>query len=99
MPRSVFLGAVPVPGEPLWTAEDRAWAMALLEYEADLCSGCGQPRSESMAAQNEFEYRPQALRCHGCAAVAKESERFSGPTADTRGLMIGVQLKGGDHAC
>jgi hypothetical protein len=84
----VFLG---------WPDDDQAWAIALLEYEADLCSGCGQPRSESMDAGHEFDYHPTALRCHGCAAVATESERFSGPTSNTKGLMIGVQLKGGGH--
>lgn len=72
--------------------------MALLEYEADLCSGCGQPRSESMAAENEDGYRPSALRCHGCAAVARESERFSSaPNANLKGLMIGVHLEGVKH--
>lgn len=91
----MFLGRVPVPGEALWTAEDRAWAMALLEHEADICSGCGQPRSESMDRENEFRYSPTVLRCHGCAAVARESEQFSGPNANTKGLMIGVHLEGG----
>ena len=82
----------------MWTDEDRAWAMALLEYEADLCSGCGQPRSESMAAEHEFDYRPTALRCHGCAAVARESERYTeGPNPNTKGLMIGVKLEGRRH--
>lgn len=89
---------MPRRGEPVWTDEDRAWAIALLEYEADLCSGCGQPRSESMAAENEFHYRPTALRCHGCAAVARESERYAAaPNSNVNGLMIGVKLEGGRH--
>ena len=88
VPRSVFLG---------WPDDDQAWAIALLEYEADICSGCGQPRSESMAAEHEFAYHPTALRCHGCAAVARESENWSGPTANTKGLMIGVHLERGPH--
>lgn len=92
------MGRVVEPGEAVWTAEDRAWAIALLEYEADLCSGCGQPRTESMAAEHEFGYRAQAWRCHGCAAVAKESERFSG-SKNTAGLMIGVTLERGRHVC
>lgn len=91
----MFLGRVPAPGEPLWTDEDRGWAMALLEYEADICSGCGQPRSQSTLAKNEFRYEAEALRCHGCKAVAVESENWSGPNA--RGLLMGVKLKGGTH--
>lgn len=48
-----------------------------------------------MATENEFRYHPTALRCHGCAAVARESEEFSG--SNTKGLMIGVKLEGGRH--
>lgn len=94
-PRSVFLGRIPRRGEPLWTDEDRAWAIALLEYEADLCSGCGQPRSETTEAANETKYTTTALRCHGCAAVARESEHRSGPLDDRKGLLIGVKLQRG----
>lgn len=97
MPRSVFLGRVVAPGEPLWTAEDRAWSIALLEYEADLCSGCGQPRSQSMDAENEFRFQPTVLVCHGCRAVAKESERLAESKMNTKGLMIGAHMKGGSH--
>lgn len=81
-------------GEPVWTDEDRAWAMALLEYEADLCSGCGQPRTESMDPAHEDHYRTGAKRCHSCKAIANESERWSSPK-DAKGLMISVQLEGG----
>jgi len=51
-----------------------------------------------MAPEHEFKYEPTTLRCHGCMAVARASEEFSAkPRADTRGLMIGVHLKGGGH--
>lgn len=62
--------------------------MALLAYEADLCE-CGQPRSESMDADNEFAYRAEAVRCHACKAVAHGSERFAQP-GDHAGLFISV---------
>lgn len=87
VPRSAFLG---------WAEDDRAWAIALLEYEADICSGCGQPRSESMDPANQFKYESEALRCHGCSAVARESENWTDPKHN-KGLMIGVTLKGGRH--
>lgn len=86
----MFLGRVPARGEPLWTEDDRQWAIALLTYEADTCSGCGQPRSEATAIHNEFAYVGSAIRCHGCAAVARASETFTTPGADARGLLIGV---------
>lgn len=88
---------MPIPGEALWTAEDRTWAIALLEYEAEICSGCGQPRSESMAIENEFRYRPTVLRCHACNTVAREADGQVESKANTKGLMIGVHLEGGRH--
>lgn len=86
----MFLGRIPKRHEALWLDEDRQWAIALLAYEADLCSGCGHPRSESTEAHNEFAYRGSAIRCHACATVARSSERFTVPGADARGLLIGV---------
>jgi len=93
----VFLGRVPVPGEPLWTDEDRGWAIALLEYEADICSGCGQPHGESTLIENEFHYKPTVLVCHACRTVARQAEDLSESKANTKGLMIGVKLEGGGH--
>lgn len=61
---------MPTPGEPLWTDEDRAWALALLAYEADQCPDCGQPRSISHSPEAESKYRAELTRCHACAAAA-----------------------------
>lgn len=49
MPRSIFLGRVPRRNEPLWLDDDRAWAIALLELEADIHPPCGHPLSETTA--------------------------------------------------
>lgn len=70
----MFLGRVVADGEPLWTDEDRAWALALLAEEAGNCGGCGQPVSESMDPVNEFAYRVERLRCHACTAVGRVRE-------------------------
>lgn len=77
VPRSIFLGRpLPGPGEPLWLDEDRDWALALLEVEADTCPGCGQPLSESTHSDNEFAYTASASRCHSCAAMRRYARRF-----------------------
>lgn len=89
MPRSVFLGRVPAAGEPLWTDDDRDWAMALLAYEADLCE-CGQPRSESMSSEAEFAYRAEPMRCHACRAIARGSEAFAQDGGAQGGLFMSV---------
>lgn len=52
-------------------------ALALATYEADLCSGCGQPMTESMDPENERGYvAPPPHRCHACTAVANRAEEY-----------------------
>lgn len=91
VPRSLFLGApLPAPGEPLWTEEDRDWALALIALEADRCGGCGQPRSESTHSRNEFAYTAEPQRCHACAAMEKAARTFGGDSPPV-GTNDGVQ--------
>lgn len=85
----MFLGRIPVPGEPLWTDDDREWAMALLAYEADLCE-CGQPRSESTDPASEGAYRAEPLRCHACSVIARSGEAFAQAGGDVKGLLYSV---------
>ena len=93
MPRSVFLGRVVAPGEPLWLREDRAWALALLEVEADACPECRQPWGEATAPDNEFAYRATLVRCHACATSAKTvraHQNSSGESASD-GLHVHIE--------
>jgi hypothetical protein len=89
IPRSVFLGQAPADGE-FWTPEDRRYALAWQRYKADLCGGCGHPRSESMDIDNEFRYEAEASYCHACAKVAKASAAYA---EDPGGLNISTRLK------
>lgn len=87
----MFLGRIVADGEPLWTDDDRDWALALLAYEADLCD-CGQPRSISTQAEAEDTYTASKLRCHACRTIARASERFTtAPGADSAGLLISLR--------
>ncbi len=89
----MFLGRAVAPGEALWTETDRVYALALLAYEADVCAGCGGSREETMQPESEGMYTGEAYKCHGCAAVARASDRFSGPKDDSRGLYISVHRR------
>ena len=77
--------------DPEWTEEDRAWAIALLEVEADTCSGCGQPLSETTRAEAEGGYEvPPPTRCHACTALHTHQERY----ADAKpGLMFELERR------
>jgi len=84
----VFLGRVVQQGEPLWLPEDRAWALALLEVEADACPDCGQPWSQATAPENEFAYKADLLMCHACATSAKTVRAHQDKRGSTDGLHV-----------
>lgn len=85
---------MPAAGEPLWTDEDRAWAIALLDVEADTCPDCGQPRTEATAATAEFQYDAELLRCHGCVGAAIHVKQHQDGGGDMRGLQVHVTHRG-----
>lgn len=58
-------------------------AQALVWYEANLCSGCGQPLWESMDPANEGRYSVGAPhRCHACTAVQLAMKPYEKAAAD-----------------
>jgi hypothetical protein len=63
--------------ETEWDDAERAWAIALLEVDADTCPDCGQPRSESTHPDAEGAYDAELVRCHGCTAKYQKSESAS----------------------
>lgn len=61
---------------PIWTDADRAAAMALAAYEADLCPGCGHPLRETTdPAAEEALYAELAARCHRCTVLGQIRDR------------------------
>lgn len=87
----MFLGRVVAPGEAVWTGEDRAWALALAEVEADSCPECGERWSESTDAANEFTYRAELVMCHACATSAKTVRAHQDSRGSTDGLHVHIQ--------
>ncbi|MFH8752934.1 hypothetical protein ACH4GK_17935 [Streptomyces rimosus] len=81
---------MPQPGEPLWTEEDRAWALALAQVEADTCPDCGQPWSEVSTIDAEFAYDAELLRCHACATGARAAHRYQEAGGDPRGIHVSI---------
>jgi hypothetical protein len=56
--------------EPEWDDQSRAEAIILLDIEADTCSGCGQPLSETTQPEAFGGYKVDgAIRCNGCDAL------------------------------
>lgn len=57
--------------EPEWDEDERAWAIALLELDADTCPGCGGMLTDTTAPDAEGKYVASApTRCHKCTAIS-----------------------------
>jgi hypothetical protein len=83
--------------EPEWTDEDRALAIALGLYEADLCPGCRHPLSETTKPENEGLYRPLApIRCHRCTASSMGADRYA-DSPHASALLLSVELLTGSE--
>ncbi|MFB7360495.1 hypothetical protein [Streptomyces gardneri] len=91
MPRSVFMGRVVADGEPLWLPEDRAWALALLQVEADACPDCGQSWGEATDKANEFAYRAELIRCHACTTSASAVRAYQDKGGASEGLHVHLE--------
>ena len=85
---------MPGPGEALWTEEDRAWALALLQVEADSCPDCGQPWSEASAVDNEYAYSAELHRCHACSTGARAVSAHQRNNGDPAGIHVLISKKG-----
>jgi hypothetical protein len=84
---------MPDPGEPLWTDDDRAWALALLEVEAEVCRGCGQPLAESTDPALEEAWTAEVIRCHACATGGRKAEAFQKSGGDAHGANVHVHRR------
>lgn len=68
-------------------------AQALTVYEDSLCEGCGQPRSQSMAPENEYRYHADVpIRCHACTAISARAAEYA-DARHPRALHFDVALR------
>lgn len=63
------------PGKK-WSGKDRAFALALTVYEADLCNGCGQPMSNT-TGDHPHDYNVDSIRCMACSELEDHREESS----------------------
>ena len=55
-----------------WDDEDRAYALALTEYEDDACPGCGGQLAVTTDPAAEARFLPgPPIRCHRCTAMSQ----------------------------
>ena len=92
VPHSILTGRTVREGQPLWTAQDTALAVALTAVEAATCS-CGHDRRESMAPANEYAYTAEAVRCHACATRDRAADNYAKADGSMAGLAFRVVKK------
>lgn len=61
-----------------WDETERAWMLALDEYDASLCPLCGLPRTECQdpSAENRAE-AGMPVRCHVSTARIRRQEEYA----------------------
>lgn len=68
---------------PAWTSDDRDVMLALVEYEASLCPGCGQPKDHAWHPDMEGWFDEVEFTCHSCAAIATPQQAVYKTTRST----------------
>jgi hypothetical protein len=87
----------PGAGEPLFTPEDTAWALALHEQEqaeaAERCPLCGLPTSICRAAENQFRFEATQERCHATWRLAQAQSAQGGDDVSKQATAWSAQLR------
>ena len=73
--------------EPVFLPEDAAELQALAVVEAEECPRCGEDRSKSHAAEGEFAYKAEVVRCHSCATSERAVRAYAKEDGDTAGII------------
>lgn len=89
------MGRPPEPGEPRWSAEDRALAVEWQRLQGEQCGGCGQPLEQSLDERSQYEVHD--LVCFACQAKEQTERALSeNDNADTAGRKVAVVYAGRD---
>lgn len=76
----------------MWTDDDRTWAVALLDEEAEQCGGCGAPLAETTDPDNEYRYVTSIIRCHRCTEQQSAADEHYKSKAKP-GFLMRTELK------
>lgn len=61
--------------EPEWDEKERAKILAYLDYEAQVCTGCGGYLPETTDEQAKYTAEPP-FRCYRCDAIQSQQEAY-----------------------
>lgn len=62
---------------PDWTDDDRALLLALTQYEASLCPGCGHPVDTAWHSHADGWWEAEKFICYACTAADDGDDKAS----------------------
>lgn len=80
--------------EPEWDEQERAWMLALADYESRICPLCGRPLSVCTDPANEGKVKAALpRRCFFTTAVEQAREPYNhGKAKNANALLFGATL-------
>jgi uncharacterized protein with PIN domain len=63
--------------ESEWDETQRAWMLALADYEQSRCQGCGGDVNETFDPENDGAWIAEAWRCHRCTAIDAGAQHYA----------------------
>lgn len=63
--------------EAEWSPLEAGWMVALAEYEAGLCEGCGHPLEETLTTEAEDWKALPPLRCAVCTQHSMQHDEYA----------------------
>lgn len=92
VPRSVLLGRVAAPDEPLWLPADTDGLLALQSDQDERCPGCGQLLEQSMDPDLSELWDTTTPTCHACAAMDRRKRALHDGEEPTRHRHDGKKI-------
>lgn len=78
--------------ESEWDDEERGTVLALLDYEASTCVGCGGYLPETTDEDAKFDASPP-VRCHRCTALQVKQKEYADQRTPGALVMWPVKAK------
>lgn len=88
-------GAYTILTESEWDDTERAWMLALDEYERSLCPSCGLPVTECSAPEAEFRIHADARVCWAAAHQLQAVDQWRQEHPDSQwsdALVTGIHI-------
>lgn len=75
--------------DPDWSDLDRGWVLALIEEQADTCTGCGQPNELCRDPATRGQWGVAKTTCWSCLVVEADADGRAESGRKDRGLYVG----------